>query len=317
MFNKENDIASRARQLLEQDDSGETSGQDWKQEFFWLTKNYEKLLKDSEKITRIGDVNLKKLMAAKEQIDQHKDMLEDLNMELLKAHAAKDRIYSIIAHDLKNPLHFLLFSSDMVGNESGKIEDESLRRFVEKVFKTSQSMYELLENLLQWSRSQYDGEIVWQPRLFDLQRVIKDIFDYFAPHAETKSIRLMTTVSADIRAYADENMIHSVIRNLVSNSIKFTQPGGEVQVACKVQGEYAVVSVSDTGVGIPKEKRDDLFKLGETFSTTGTGKETGTGLGLVLCKDFVEKNGGTISYNSSPDSGSCFQFTVPLKEKDD
>lgn len=313
IFFKEREIISRARAILEQEEGEGRTASEWKKEFLWLSDCFEKLLKDMKKITRIGDVNYKKLMSAKEQIHIQKNELEVLNQELTEANAAKDRIYSIIAHDLKNPLHFLLFASDMVGNESGKIENKAVRRFVEKVFKTAQSMYELLENLLEWSRSQH-GEIECRPLLFDLHTIVKEVIEYFEYHSESKSIQLVSSIPQGTLVYADANMIRPVLRNLVSNAIKYSYPGGEVRIECREEGRWTEVSVTDSGIGIPLEKQGALFKIGETFSTVGTRKESGSGFGLLLCNEFVRKNHGQIRVTSTPGQGSCFLFTLPRSQ---
>lgn len=280
-------------------------------EYHFLSKMYLKMLKEMKKITRIGDMNSKKLLAANEQIQKQKNELEILNSQLVEANATQDKLYSIIAHDLRNPLQFLLFSSDVLYSDYESMAEEMVRSYVGKIFRTVQNMSDLLENLLQWSMSQY-GTLECRPRLIHLNELISDVSNLFFEDAEKKNIQLIVAVGEDISAYADEDMIKSVLRNLLSNALKFTSKMGHVRVSTRQQGEVAIVSVMDSGVGVPREKLALLFKIGLNKSTPGTAKEKGTGLGLILCKELVEKNGGEIFVSSEEGSGSCFEFSIPL-----
>ena len=281
-------------------------------EYTFLSEKYDKLVKEMVKITRVGDMHYKKLMAANDQIQCHKSNLEDLNRQLLEANAAKDKFYSIIAHDLRNPLHFLLFSSELLVNENEKMEKEAIKRYMQKVNKTAQDMADLLENLLQWGRSQL-GEIQCRPRQIDLSRLAAESIDDFCGSGEKKHIKLCSQIPAGTWVFADENMIKSVFRNLVSNAIKFTLPGGSVKLLAREEGDVIVTAVQDTGVGIPPEKLGILFDINVHYTTAGTAKEKGSSLGLIICSEFVRKNGGEIRVKSKVDKGSTFEFTLPKR----
>jgi two-component system sensor histidine kinase/response regulator len=309
MFQKEVEYFVKAYEVLNTPD---ISKEELREEYRFLSQQYNKLRLKVMKITRVGDMNYKKLMNANEQIRKQKNELEVLNRQLRKANAAKDKIYSIIAHDLRNLLQFLLFSSEFLDSESSykKLEEESVKKFIEKVLKTVNNMSELLENLLQWARSQY-GELECRPCRIDLFKLAKENIDYFRQNAEKKHIQLVRGIRENTFVYADENMLKSVFRNLLSNAVKFTPPGGTVEVFSAKKGDFIITSVVDNGVGIAGDKLGAIFEIGGSESTRGTANEKGMGLGLPLCKEFVEKNGGKICVVSKPGKGSMFKFTLP------
>ena len=281
-----------------------------REEYRFLSEKYHKLVKEMTKITRVGDMHYKKLMEANEKIQYHQGVLEDLNRQLLEANAAKDKFYSIIAHDLRNPLHFLLFSSELMVSEFEKMGEESVWRYIQKVNKTVHDLADLLENLLKWGQSQL-GEIECRPRQIDLHPLANECIDDFTANGEKKDLKLCSHIQPGTRVYADENMIKSVFRNLVSNAVKFTLPGGTVKLLAREEGNLIVTSVQDTGVGIPLEKQGILFNIGVHYSTIGTAKEKGSSLGLIICQEFVRKNGGEIRVKSEAGKGSTFEFTLP------
>ena len=279
-------------------------------EYRALGQSYKKLLNEMMKITRIGDVNYKKLMAANDRIRDQKNELENLNDELREANAVKDKFYSIIAHDLKDPFQVLLISSEVLHQDYKEMEEEEIQKYISGIYRTSGNLASLLENLLQWSRTQY-GEIECKPKTIALNLLAKEQIDFFITRAEKKNIKLLSEIPKHAVAYADENMVQSIFRNLVGNALKFTYPGGKVSLSTKEEDNVIIASVSDTGVGIPEDKLDALFNLGGNITTTGTAKEKGTGLGLMLCKEFVEKNGGMIWVTSRLGKGSTFSFSLP------
>lgn len=279
-------------------------------EYRTLSQGYKKLLKEMMKLTRIGDVNYKKLMEANDRIQEQKTKLEKLNNELREANAVKDKFYSIIAHDLKDPFQVLLISAEVLHNDYPDMEIEERNKYVSGIYRTTGNLAALLENLLQWSRTQY-GEIECNPREIDLNLLAKEQIDYFIAKAEKKNIKLIADIPANLTVYADENMLQSILRNLVGNALKFTHAAGAVTLAAREDGKHVSTSVTDTGVGIPAKKVDALFNIGGNHTTMGTAKEKGTGLGLMLCKEFVEKNGGSLKVSSRVGKGSTFSFTLP------
>jgi signal transduction histidine kinase len=236
--------------------------------------------------------------------------LEELNRQLTEAKATQDKLYSIIAHDLRNPLQFLLFSSEVLYTDYENMEEQAVHSYIGKVFKTVQNMSDLLENLLQWSMSQY-GNLECRPRPILYNFLVEDMVDFFAETAEKKKIRMVIEIPENTRVNADEEMVKSVLRNLISNALKFTHPGGDITVSTREEGEFIVTSVADSGIGIPKEKMDTLFKMGLNQSSAGTSKEKGTGLGLTLCKELIEKNGGDIFVESKLGEGTAFRISLP------
>ncbi len=308
MFHREQKTIDRIEKVKNQPD---ISSQELMDEFVYVGKMYQKMVREMKKITRIGDVNYKKLLDANDQIQKQKNELEELNVQLMEAKATQDKLYSIIAHDLRNPLQFLLFTTDVLHSDYENMDEDAIRSYIGKVFKTVQNMSDLLENLLQWSMSQY-GKLECRPRPINFNRLVNEILVFFDETAEKKEISLLSEVDDNISVFADEDMIKSVLRNLVSNALKFTAPCGTVTILAHEQQGAVVTRVKDTGQGIPQEKLDTLFKIGLNYTTDGTAKEKGTGLGLILCKELVEKNNGGINVESEMGKGSSFVFSLPL-----
>lgn len=307
MFQNELDVVKKTQNV--QNKPGITK-KHLQKEYQFLSAKYEKLVKEMIKITRVGDMHYKKLMEANDQIQEHKKILEELTRQLLEANAAKDRFYSIIAHDLRNPLQVLLFSAELMADEYEQLGEEAIKKFIKQVNHTAQNMSNLLENLLQWARFQY-GELACHPEKIDLFVLAKENIQYFVGNAEKKNINISIGIPENTWVYADENMIKSVLRNLVNNSVKFTHTGGKIKIFSKKEGDFIITSVQDTGIGIPKEKLDFLFQNGKHVSTRGTAEEKGSSLGLLICKEFVEKNGGELRAKSEPGKGSTFEFSLP------
>jgi len=244
---------------------------------------------------------------ADESIRKSEKQLRELNI-------SKDKFISILAHDLKSPIASLNSLSELLLNPSIELASKDLDEMHLMMNKTSQHALELLENLLMWSRSQ-SGGIVFKPRMINIQEVTDTTLNYLSTIAQQKEIECYSTIKANIEVFADPDMLATVIRNLISNALKFTSKGGRVVIGMELGARFAKIKVKDTGVGIPAHKINDLFTIETNFSTYGTMNEKGTGLGLLLCKEFVERNGGTISVSSVVNIGTEFLFTVPLFEK--
>ena len=225
----------------------------------------------------------------------------------------KDKFFAIIAHDLRNPFSTVLSLSELLAKEFANFDQNNLQMFIEQIYKYSNKTFNLLENLLQWSMLQ-TGRLTPKPQMANLADVINDTIDLLKGTALNKSINLYWALPTDSFAYFDVNMITTVVRNLISNAIKFTPQNGEVVVQVDAEPDHYKVSVIDTGVGIPDEVIQKLFRIDSNPTTLGTNEESGTGLGLILCKEFVEKNGGTIGVRSVVSKGSTFYFTVPRIE---
>lgn len=237
-------------------------------------------------------------------------VLRASEQKLKKMNAAKDRLFTIIAHDLASPLNSLLLSARHLYNHYQSLDNQDRSEFIQNIFKQTQDMSDLLENLLQWARVQI-GKIQQNPGPVDLRLLTSKSLEQIKYMAQKKKIVLAAHITDTTYVWADIHMMQAVIRNLLSNAIKYTHPGGEINISAKDAGNYIEIIVSDNGVGMTKDKKERLFKEEIHESSRGTSNEKGTGLGLILCKEFVEKNNGEIRVQSQPDQGSHFSFTLP------
>ncbi|MBU2491180.1 MAG: PAS domain S-box protein [Bacteroidetes bacterium] len=266
-----------------------------------------------------GEKERQILMFVSEQIafaidkkrSQHE--LEKYSEELKQLNITKDKFFSIIAHDLKNPFITLLGFSDMLVHDYDELTDEEVLTYITDIRNSAKLSHELLENLLDWSRSQ-TGKIEYEPHQFDIHELVKRNVLLLYPMAKTKKVELICEVIPGTGVYADYEMINTVLRNLISNAVKFTNKEGRIRVYSENIDGYLKLNVEDNGVGMDEKTLNKLFMLGEQHTTKGTAKESGTGLGLILCKEFVEKNHGQISADSIIGKGTTFWFTVPTNE---
>jgi signal transduction histidine kinase len=259
--------------------------------------------------------NIRRRMMVKDQLEEEltsqKIMIEKQRKELESLNATKDKFFSIIAHDLKNPFASLIGASDFLVNSSEELSKEQLDNFHEIINSSARSGYRLLENLLEWARMQ-TGKISFKPKQVDLWNLVNEVVNLLTGSAEHKEICLTANIQENLSARVDENMINTVVRNLVSNAIKFTPRGGEIVVSSKLLDQFIEITVADNGIGIAEDKIDKLFRIDEKVSQIGTENETGTGLGLILCKEFVEQHGGKIHVKSKLGKGSQFIFTIAV-----
>jgi signal transduction histidine kinase/tetratricopeptide (TPR) repeat protein len=235
------------------------------------------------------------------------------NQKLLEINATKDKLFSIIGHDLKSPLNSLSAFSSLLINHAESLTKEEIKMLSQDLDKSLKNLFNLLENLLEWGRSQ-SGNIDFKPEPFDLSEVLKENMELLRGAADTKRISLVNNNNSVWVVNAHRNSINTVVRNLISNAIKFTPEGGTIALKTEPIGNFIRLSVTDTGVGMSHEVMQKLFTIGNKHSTLGTAQEKGTGLGLVLCHDFVEKNGGKIGVESVQGKGSTFYFTVPANK---
>ena len=236
--------------------------------------------------------------------------LLELNRQLKELNATKDKFFSIIAHDLKSPFNSIVGFSGLLVELVQENNFEEIGKYTKIVHESSNQAMDLLMNLLEWSRSQ-TGRMTFNPVASDMSSLIKNATELFSDSAVQKSITIRTELPTDSMVLVDQTMISTVLRNLISNAIKFTRQGGQILVSAKQnEGEW-LVAVSDNGVGIKKDTFEKLFRLEENYTTPGTNNEKGTGLGLILCKEFVEKHGGKIWVESELGKGSIFSFTLP------
>lgn len=238
----------------------------------------------------------------------------ETNVKLKQVIAEKDKFFSIISHDLRSPLASVVSLLEMMTENFSEFPPEELYRFISNSFKTANSLFHLLENLLEWSRLQL-GVMLFKPEVINLKSFIGHCDQTTADLAMKKQINLDINVPEKLFVFADSNMLHSILRNLVTNSIKFTKEGGKIEIRAYNSGNDMVkVSVRDNGIGMTNSTLEKLFHIEFNVSRPGTNNEPSSGLGLLLCKEFVEKHGGSISVESKESEGSCFCFTLPEKE---
>lgn len=232
---------------------------------------------------------------------------------LRELNATKDKFFSIIAHDLKNPFNDLMGFTQLLALNIEKYDKSKIEQFVNIIHQSSKLAYNLLENLLDWSRSQ-TGTLKFNPEKIPINKLVDENIDLLESTARNKSIQIYSEFDKELFAFADKNMVRTIIRNLISNAIKYTNQGGHINIKSYSDNKVCEISVSDSGIGISEENIAKIFKIDESFSTIGTEREKGTGLGLILCKEFVEKSGGKLWVKSEPNKGSTFFFTLPLPE---
>jgi len=242
--------------------------------------------------------------------------LRETNKTLTELNATKDKLFSIISHDLKSPFTALLALTEaLMEDQKNNLDGKKREGYFSGIYNVTKSTLELLENLLTWARSQ-TGNLSSNPSGINLKQLMPDdIINLMDAAARNKKIALINTIKEDIWVWADQNMLNTILRNLISNSIKFTRENGTISVSVSSVNGFAELCVADTGVGMNSKTLDSLFSIGDNNSTPGTANERGTGLGLILCKDFVEKQGGQIRVESKPDNGSRFYFTIPLQNR--
>jgi two-component system sensor histidine kinase/response regulator len=253
----------------------------------------------------------KKLLELNDELIRKEATIADHNNLLKETNLSKDKLFSIIGHDLRSPLLSLTGFLKLLSQQSDTLSKEELKKFLVELDGSLKNLFNLLENLLEWSLS-HTGTIDLKPEVFDITHSLKENGELLKDQAASKNIMIVNEGHSGLLVSAHSSSIHSVIRNLISNAIKFTPEGGKITLHAEPVGRYVRVMVMDTGWGISQEVIQKLFKIGVKHSTLGTAKEKGSGLGLVLCKDFVEKNGGTIGVESEEGKGSTFYFSVPM-----
>ncbi len=261
--------------------------------------------------------NLKSKQKVNHLLTQKNTELEQINRKLTESeqhlkelNITKDRFFSLIAHDLKNPFNALMGFSELLFSNYPNYSDEEKIELVKIIYDSSQNLYKLLDNLLQWSRSQL-GSIMYNPELVPLFTIVDNELALLKPIANNKELKISVKIEEYLIVFADKNLVGVIIRNLVSNAIKFSHANDTIEIAAIEENNMVKISVADTGIGIDKSNQDKLFRLDTNFTSKGTADEKGTGLGLLLCKEFVEKNGGEIWLDNNDKKGSTFIFTLP------
>ena len=249
-----------------------------------------------------------------EKIKEAEQALIESEKQLLRLNADKDRFISILGHDLKNPFNSILGFSDILADEIDSLNKEKIKVIARNINNSAKNTSKLLNDILTWSSAQ-QGSIPFQPKVLNLLSTCNGVLDILDPGAFAKNITISGLKIEHINVYADEDMLKTILLNLVSNAIKFTNSGGKISINAEQNSENVTISVSDNGVGISSDNLSKLFDISEVLSTKGTAGESGTGLGLLLCKEFVEKHGGKIWVESEEGKGSVFKFTLRISDE--
>lgn len=242
------------------------------------------------------------LLLSEKELKKNADRLDKANKE-------RDKFFSVLAHDLRNPFQIIIGFAGMLKGEVGNKNDESANYYAEQIYDVSKNTYNLLQNLLQWANLK-QGKGCFAPKKLNLSQLTQTCVALLEPAARQKEITLVQEADHDLEILADTQMLESVLRNLAGNAIKFTPKNGTVSISAHKQQDKVVLSVSDTGVGMSEDKIKTLFMIDKTSSEPGTDGEVGTGLGLLLCKEFVDLHKGEIMVKSKPGEGT--RFTVLL-----
>ncbi|MBA7520479.1 Adaptive-response sensory-kinase SasA [subsurface metagenome] len=271
------------------------------------------LSKQAEELSEINALMEERQQKIEEQTEElmtQKEELEKVNKHLKELNSTKDKFFSIIAHDLKNPFNTILGFSELLVKNYDTLSEEKKRNFSEAIHTSSENVFNLLENLLQWARSQTNS-INFEPVTFNLNQIVEENIDLLKEMHQKKKIKVYYHTVENFNVFADRNMINTVIRNLLSNAVKFTNEEGEIWINLNRKKNNILIDIEDSGIGIAEEEKTKLFRVDVHFSREGTGGEMGTGLGLLLCKEYVEKNRGKLWVESEIGKGSIFHFTLP------
>jgi len=276
-----------------------------KQDIIWALTTIS-IIRDGKNKPIFFIAQVQDITKRKKSEDQLIKYTEDLKL----LNAAKDKFFSIISHDLRSPFNSLLGLTEYIAHSYDEMTPTEIKNSVANVYHSSKQVYNLILNLLEWSMIQ-SGRLSVNKSVINLADLGKEIISLYAEGANHKQLKLTNQMDENIYIYADKYMIDTIVRNFVSNAIKFTKPGGEIIIKGIINGDNAEVSVTDTGIGISVEDQKNLFRIDEQSRRDGTANEKGTGLGLLLCKEFTEKNSGVLWVESEEGKGSRFSITVP------
>lgn len=260
------------------------------------------------------DSDISDLKLAEKRIKQQNREIRTQARELQKTNSTKDRIFSIIAHDLKNPFHTIMGFIEIIQDQFDELDREKLQEYLDMIRLSSSSAYQLLQDLLDWARTQ-TGKVSFEPSNLVIKEIAGEVISLLQLQASEKGVILIDETDPSIRCFADKKMIGTILRNLAGNAIKYSRKGDTITFAAQRNKNEITVSVADTGIGMTEEMQRNLFQLEKVISRAGTAGESGTGLGLLVCDEFTRINKGKMSVSSLPDRGSTFSFTLPAATK--
>lgn len=294
-----------------------------KDEIGELAVSFQNMMKNLQAIMISKDMLQKEIeyrRIVESKLLETRDILVQNETELIKSNLTKDKLFNVLAHDLRSPFNSMIGFMNLLHNNYDKLSKKEITNYIQIIYEGLEDTYELLNNLLIWSKNQ-KGVLEVNPIMHNLFLLSKNTLEAMLISVKEKSIDLKFKIKPDITAFVDENLYQTILRNLVSNAVKFTPKNGSICIDAElIQNhknnlDYVKIKVEDNGIGIPDHLKDKLFDIGEKFSTKGTENESGSGLGLSLCKDFVEKSGGKIWFESAGEGGSVFFFTLPVGGK--
>ena len=278
-----------------------------------IKEQLEEIKTQNEELLQLNE----ELYVQREMLEENNEKLNKKNIELtlsknelVKLNDTKNKLFSVIGHDIKNPMHVILGYSRLLIDRFQKLNDQKKITYIEAIDSNISKLYNLLENLLIWSKTQQDN-IICKPEDIDLNLLITESVQLFDDAIKNKKIKVVFSTDANITAYADKNMIHLVIRNLLNNAFKYSNSNGIVTITSSYGNSNVLVHISDNGIGIPGELSSDIFGLHDHKSRPGTQGEKGTGFGLAICKEYIEKNKGKIWFNSIEGEETTFSFSLP------
>lgn len=240
-------------------------------------------------------------------------LLEKDNKALVQLNGTKDKFFRIIAHDLKAPISQMIQVSGLLESEYKNLPDEKILQLIKAIKNSSTSGFALLENLLEWAQTQ-THDIVFSPETIEIKELVDENLVLLSRNAQHKNVELKNNMIKNSQIFADRNILNAIIRNLISNAIKYSYKGGSIEINFQSYYNDSIISVKDSGKGMTKEELSSLFKIDAGFSTPGTNNEKGTGLGLLICKEFVKKHNGDIWAESAEQKGSHFFIKIPTKQ---
>lgn len=248
----------------------------------------------------------KTIQAQRDEIEKQRKLLDEIN-------TSKDKFFSILAHDLKNPIGGFLGLTELMVTKKSQLDEGVQETFIENLYENSKQLYSLLENLLEWARSQ-TGSLTINKQTLELNKVLESAISHVSTNAQLKNINLKSITNMAVKIFADNDTLTTVLRNLLSNAIKFSEPGSDINIAVSEIDSMVKLSIIDNGIGIKPKQLNKLFKIENSETSVGTANEKGTGLGLILCKEFMEVNGGSIAVESDVNKGSTFTISIPTNK---
>lgn len=254
------------------------------------------------------------LIENRDKLEKLNLLLDEQNKELSETNKTKNKLFSIIGHDLKNPFQALLGYSEVLLIEFENLKSEDIKTYIRNINESSKSLLSLTRNLLDWALVQ-SNKLVIKPELININKIITELTNVYQFNIVQKRLTVKNEVPEDVNVTADAHMFDTIVRNLLSNAIKFTPHNGCIKISAAVDAAGTIITVEDTGIGLSENEIEKLFKVNTNFSKKGTDLESGTGLGLILCKELIEKNSGKIWIESIEGKGSKFNFTIPHKKR--